>query len=295
MKKIIIGICTYKRPKMLAVALQGILNLKYPISEKYEIEIIIIDNDIEGTAKEVVENFAQDTIYPVHYHVESQKGLSSVRNRLLQECYKLEADFLAGCDDDDVVDINWLQELLIAQNKHEAVAIAGPWFNSAGSTPNEYETASKITFINTGNYLIDLSFVKKHQIIFNVKLNDQGCEDSDFSLSIAQYTDKIFWESKAIVREQLNLKKQGFLYECKRAIAFSFNRRIIDINNSNQSRLVLFFKYVSLWLWSLISLPIFFLTKMTFKEKLHSIAKYTVFVLVLLGCKSNFYKKVNGC
>ena len=68
--KILIAVCTYLRPNMLQRALNHIKDLK-PV-DAASIEVLIVDNDKNQSAKPVVGKFcAMDSFpYKIHYEVQ---------------------------------------------------------------------------------------------------------------------------------------------------------------------------------------------------------------------------------
>ena len=63
MKKILISVCTYLRPNMLERALNCIIELKMP--EDILVEILIVDNDKNLSAKNIVEKFKDISPYKI--------------------------------------------------------------------------------------------------------------------------------------------------------------------------------------------------------------------------------------
>ncbi len=106
-KLIAIACCTYKRGIFLAKLLNSLDELNLP---DVGCEILIIDNDANQSAKEIVKEFKNKTHYKMHYFVEKNAGLSNARNRALKEANSLNASHLAFVDDDEIVDKNWLWE-----------------------------------------------------------------------------------------------------------------------------------------------------------------------------------------
>ena len=104
-KKILIAICTYKRPEKLVRLLNSLSNINCP--DKTRTEILVVDNDIDQSAKIICANY--NGKIPVRYINEVNKGLSNVRNRALSECIQLNADYIAFIDDDEIADKDWIK------------------------------------------------------------------------------------------------------------------------------------------------------------------------------------------
>lgn len=58
---VLISLCTCKRPKMLKNALKSIENIICP--ENIKIEVLVVDNDINKTAQEIVNKFQENSKY----------------------------------------------------------------------------------------------------------------------------------------------------------------------------------------------------------------------------------------
>ena len=74
---VLISCCTCKRPHMLSVALQSVSGLNF--CENIKVELLVVDNDENESAKTVVENFSQTSKFPFIMCVKNNEVL------LLQE------------------------------------------------------------------------------------------------------------------------------------------------------------------------------------------------------------------
>lgn len=97
-------VCTRNRAEFLAVCLQGLTTLSYPL-----LEFVIVDNAAtDDSSRTVVESFmATDPRF--RYAAEPRPGLSRARNRGVAAA---TGDRLAFTDDDVVVDPGWIDGLL---------------------------------------------------------------------------------------------------------------------------------------------------------------------------------------
>ena len=64
MKKIAVAVATRKRNRMLLSSLESLEQTKFPAS--FVVELIIADNDIEGDARDLVENFISSKFTNCH-------------------------------------------------------------------------------------------------------------------------------------------------------------------------------------------------------------------------------------
>jgi len=114
-----ICIATYRRPKPLARLLDSLLRLKIP--SDVVVEIIVVDNDKEESAREVVA--ARSLDLKPRYFVECRKNIAHARNRALAEA---RGRWLLFIDDDEVADENWLNAYLEMLDSVECDGLFGP-------------------------------------------------------------------------------------------------------------------------------------------------------------------------
>ena len=95
--QVTVGVCTFRRPEALQQTLDSLARQSWPHAA---FEIVVVDNDVECSARAQVERFAQTAGAPcVRYAVEPGRGVSHVRN----QCVALaRGEWLAFIDDDEV-------------------------------------------------------------------------------------------------------------------------------------------------------------------------------------------------
>ena len=121
---ILIGIPTCMRPGMLAICLQSISESTLP--ENVDVYMVVADNDVNESARAVVEKFTCDAPFPVKYSVCAERGHSNIRNHLFDCAIAVNADYLASTDDDEgPVNAIWLADLCAVIVETSADA-AGP-------------------------------------------------------------------------------------------------------------------------------------------------------------------------
>ncbi|MEW6507627.1 MAG: glycosyltransferase [Bacteroidota bacterium] len=102
--RISVIICTYNRDKFLPGALNALTKQSL---DKNEFEILIINNNSTDNTEIISKKFIEDNKdLNVKYFVETQKGLSSARNRGIKES---SADLIAFIDDDAEVSADYLK------------------------------------------------------------------------------------------------------------------------------------------------------------------------------------------
>ncbi|GMV99514.1 MAG: hypothetical protein AMXMBFR84_06530 [Candidatus Hydrogenedentota bacterium] len=107
MSRPLISVClnTYRRP-MVYDCLQSIQSQVLP--PEVSLEIVISDNDADGSGREHVDRFRSEGGLPVSYAVVPEKNIAVARNDALR---RAQGDWIAFIDDDETADSNWLNTL----------------------------------------------------------------------------------------------------------------------------------------------------------------------------------------
>jgi succinoglycan biosynthesis protein ExoM len=211
----LVSICvaTYQRPEGLQRLMDGLDRLIFNHYETPQIEVIVVDNDPTCSAKEFCEQLKSKFKWSLKYFSEPQRGVSHVRNRAVAEVSP-DADFVSFIDDDQVPAPPWLEELLIAQQSHNADVVAGPYlpFFPAIDVPEwvtkgkffdspRYPTGHILKFTGTGNVLIRARIFRDMDKIFDERFALTGGEDTHFFMRVYRAGYKIVWADLAVVHE----------------------------------------------------------------------------------------------
>ena len=210
---IVIGLATFQRPVMLARALDSLKNIRVP--EDVVVRLVLVDNDALGSAKAVYEKYSEYLPFQSEYQIENKRGISNVRNTILSRALSLNAQYLAFFDDDERVCEDWLRALFSTIKSHDCHAVSGKviyefpnnteqWIRNGNFFNNKnFVTGTVQDGAGSGNVIIDLGFVKQHDLIFNKVFNMSGGEDSHFFSSLIQQGGKIVWCQEAITYEEV--------------------------------------------------------------------------------------------
>lgn len=118
--KIDVCICTYKREAIR----HAMLSIdKQVLPSGASLRLIVIDNDVEPTAKERVEATAAQMSVPVKYVHAPSHNISIARNAGLDAA---DADWIAIMDDDEHAAPNWIRSLLGHAIEHDYDVVFGP-------------------------------------------------------------------------------------------------------------------------------------------------------------------------
>jgi len=251
---IVIGLATYKRPLMLAQALSSLQKIRVP--DDVVVKLILVDNDWSGSAKASFQKYSKLLPFETEYHIENQRGISNARNAVLSRALTLNADYLAFFDDDESVCENWLRALYSTIKSHGCQVVAGKviyklpnnteeWIRSGKYfSDKNYPTGTVQSGAGTGNVLIDLDFIKKHNLEFDQVFNFSGGEDSHFFNSLIQFGGKIVWCQEAITYETVPNSRLTESWILGRACKVGYTTLLrYGLDNSYFNILRFFFKF----------------------------------------------------
>lgn len=215
--KISICVATYKRSEPLRDLLESLNNLTFTRIPAPTVEIVIVDNDSTASAKVIIDAFKLNFRWPLKYFVESHKGVTFARNRCIVESAK-DSNFIAMLDDDETATPQWLEELLINQEKFNAAIITGPvlpiygeeqqvpdWIRAGDfySFPR-YETGHEMEVAFTNNVMFStqlLQTVKEGESFFDHRFAEKGAEDVYLFTRLQKAGYKIVWANNAVLHE----------------------------------------------------------------------------------------------
>ena len=114
-------LCTFRRPQRLAAVLDDLLSQQSDVAQL--LEIVVVDNDAQGSAEATVKAAAARATVPLHYLIEPQQNIAIARNRSVAHA---RGEWLAILDDDERAPTNWLDSLGAAALEYEADGVFGP-------------------------------------------------------------------------------------------------------------------------------------------------------------------------
>jgi succinoglycan biosynthesis protein ExoM len=224
-ERVMVCIPTCRRPRMLQRTLSSIEGAVVP--EGVELSILVVDNDAAASARPGVQDFHGRL--PVHYEVEVERGLSTVRNRLLDEARQRQATWVAFIDDDEVVTPEWLLHLWSACQRYSARLAAGPvyrvpWEEVQGAVAGQElppdrpqrATGSRPRKVAAGNVLLALDSLGDPPQRFDAALNFSGGEDHEFFGRLQRLDVPMVWVQEAVVLEWHPPERQTLGYLLRR-------------------------------------------------------------------------------
>jgi succinoglycan biosynthesis protein ExoM len=174
-----------------------------------KVRILVVDNDSEPTARNIVTEFRSRTDIHVDYkHVPGQ-NISVARNAGLDAAI---TPWLVFVDDDEYASTNWLAELVASRDG--ANAVFGPceaiyvdgtpdWIRQGDYHSNRITERGRITTGYTSNVLIDMAFVRRHGLRFDPELGRTGGEDTMFFHAMYRKGGVLKYAPNAVVYERV--------------------------------------------------------------------------------------------
>ena len=122
-----IAVCvpTRLRAAGLTRALEGIAKQKLPSTELATVRVIVVDNDPDGSARQVCDHLRSTLPWPLDYILEPMVGIPYARNCALKAAMPAN-DLIAFIDDDEVPSEEWLVHLLRVWREYSADVVFGP-------------------------------------------------------------------------------------------------------------------------------------------------------------------------
>ena len=216
-KSIDVCVCTFRR-QMVAETLLGLDRMAIPADTK--VRVIVVDNDIEPSAENIVRETSEKMQLEVVYRHAPAGNISIARNACLDTA---EADWVAFIDDDSTPDEDWLTELQKAALATGADAVFGPslarypddaptWLveNDFLSTRQQRD-GGEIETGFTGNVLIVRRAGMAEDQRFVLSLGRTGGEDMEYFFRLKRNGARFEACETAVVyeavpRERLNLR-----------------------------------------------------------------------------------------
>ena len=195
--RVVIAIPTFKRPKSLARLLDAIARLKAGT----EISVIVADNDaVAHQGFDLCARLAASYRWPLKAVIEETRGIAQVRNRLVIEALKSDAQYVAMIDDDEWPDENWIEELMLAQRSFNADAVQGSvLFTASGPVPDIRHASGPVAMLEgAGNLLLSRKTLEGMKAPwFDPAFALTGGEDFDFFMRLKKMGGRFAWSDEA--------------------------------------------------------------------------------------------------
>jgi succinoglycan biosynthesis protein ExoM len=219
---------TLRRPESLARAVRSVL-AQSALGRVGE--IIIIDNDPVGSAKDGVDALAATAPVRLHYVHEPTPGVATARNAGLKVA---TAPLIAFLDDDEEASPHWLNALLETQAGLDADAVFGPIQTRLPDSVERDRAFLERFFARVGpakSGLIDdgygcgNSLLKRATALpgpspFETEFDQTGGEDDRLFADLKQRGGRLAWAADALAYEHAPEHRATRRYALSRAFAY---------------------------------------------------------------------------
>jgi GT2 family glycosyltransferase len=242
--RVSVVICTYKRVEMLQEMLATLLEQDMDGSIQWE--ILVIDNDAEGSAMAVCHLAKLSHDITLRYICESSPGLSHARNRGIKESRGIIVAFL---DDDTLVSRRWLMELVATFDRTKADCVGGRVLVKWDGSPEDVVKACEkeiVAFdkgaddcrllgrnVPIGANLALRADVLSEQCLFLPSLgrnqgNLMGCEEIELLLRLVKQGRSIWYSGGAVVLHRTSSERLTAAYYIRREYWNGVSLALVD-------------------------------------------------------------------
>lgn len=221
-----ICIATYRRPELLATLLEELF-----AQELLPGQIVVVDNDVEQSARTIVARLAAQTPdIELIYGTQPEKNISLTRNRTVELA---TGTWLAFIDDDERAPTSWLRELRDAAVRFNADGVLGPvvpgvpdhapsWIRRGRFYDGPRMPSGEVVPLNVmriGNAFLAaerLRALRPH--MFDPVYGLSGGEDGDVLMRLVNSGARVVWCDEAIAHEPVPDSRMSLTWLTKRAL-----------------------------------------------------------------------------
>jgi succinoglycan biosynthesis protein ExoM len=223
-----IAVITFRRPELLAELLGSLQAQELPADGEYAVRIVVVDNDAEGSAAEVIAAAAEVGPYPVDTAVEPEPGIPFAREKSVQLAW--DDDALIFVDDDEVAPPGWLATLLTAWETTGADVVTGPvqgilppdapaWnrYSDVHDSTGRHATGDVLNKAYTNNTLVAQRVYHAVTPAFHPAFRYTGSSDLHFFLRVHRAGFRIVWCEEAVIQEDVPASRTTLRWLFRRA------------------------------------------------------------------------------
>jgi len=218
---------TFRRPEGVRRALSSVF-LQDGVQAL--VEIVVLDNDPDASARQTVKALAAGARWPVIYGHEPEPGVANARNAALR---LTKARLIAFLDDDEYATPGWLEGLLDTRECTNADLVFGPVQGRLdGKTPHRRYIEARFSrtgpaqsgciedYHGCGNSLLKRDRFFSDPPLFDPANNEIGGEDDALFSKAKADGAVIAWAAQALVYEDIPPERATLTYAMAKAFAF---------------------------------------------------------------------------
>jgi succinoglycan biosynthesis protein ExoM len=331
MGKIVICVCTAKRPRMLSACLHSLIQQAVPAGRS--VEVAVIDNEPEPNNQGVVLGIADAAPFPIHYVHHPERGIPQARNAALDKALALGAEWIAFIDDDETARPDWVAALYYvacgqsenagaanvpvtapAQRRPVDVVMgpvhyvypeeAGGWRKRSQYGDREKkQEGQELPRAAANNVIFSTRLVREKGLRFAEELRFAGSEDTVFFRQLHEAGARIIWSFKPVVYETVTWERITFRGHIRKAfrrgVATVASSKLFEAKFGPQRHLFRAFKRGAMGVGKLLAAP--FALILGPSRAMHivmsgcrNLAEAAGVVAGLRRRKSNYYENIAG-
>jgi len=217
---------------MLSRCLEALQNQE---SYGFTYSIVVVDNDVNESARDAVHKWENRSLVEISYLVEPEQNISIARNKAVANS---SGDLIAFIDDDEFPEPTWLQNLFDAYQKFSVNGVLGPvipfyegsppeWLVKSGlCVRSSFQTGTNLNnpkYMRSGNVLFCQQILEGIEAPFDPKYGRTGGEDTHFFELMLSAGRSFIWCNEACVFEEVPEERQKRSYFIMRAFIRGVN------------------------------------------------------------------------
>lgn len=212
-------ICTFRRTSILET-LDSIS--KQILPEAYQVRVIVADNDVVNSAEALIRGASASDNFEIIYVHAPSSNISIARNACLDAA---RGEWVAFIDDDEVADPHWIEQLLANMVDKDIVfgvsraiysSSAPKIFKTLDLHSNDLTREKSIKSGYTSNVLMNLKFIRQHELRFREELGKTGGEDTIFFLEAGLLNARMGFTPQSIAYEIVPSERENWTWLLKR-------------------------------------------------------------------------------
>jgi succinoglycan biosynthesis protein ExoM len=201
----------------------------------FEFSVVVVDNDVEGPAKETVMRLGTELGLDITYEIEPVQTIPAARNHALRLA---KGNYIGVIDDDEFAPPNWLITMYKAIQTFDVDGALGPvhpffeeeppaWLVKSGFCERPVHRTGILLNWNqtrTGNVLLKKEVFDKHNLYFDLNCKTSG-SDKEFFREAMERGCRFVAVEEAPVYEIVPPERQTKGYYLRRAVVHASNER----------------------------------------------------------------------
>lgn len=238
MMKVVICICTCRRPRMLKCCLDSIARQDVP--DVWDVSVILVDNDPQSELSNDLPKITASYPFHIRYQVESSRGIPFARNTACELALDSGADWIIFIDDDEEAEPGWLLAYAKALGKFDAKVFSGPVRYILPEGACDLRTTGKQFLADglplekaaTNNVMFSTDLLKPPlSMRFDINMALTGGSDLEFFMRYRRACGKMRTVSGAIVSEVVLENRQTLGWRLKRNYRSAANLSYIHVKH----------------------------------------------------------------